>query len=102
ARSEQLVFTRELLLTRTADMDRLAAERTALASRLDEAQAAADRWRVEHERVATELQAERARFADEQTRLSGELMRGTLDARQRAHELIDSTRELARRTRGSK
>ena len=40
----------------------------------------------------------RARFADEQTRLAGELMRGTLDASQRAHELVDSMRELARRT----
>ena len=98
ARSEQLAFTRELLLKRTEDIDRLAAERTAVASRLDEAQAATDRWRVEYERVATELQAERARFADEQTRLAGELMRGTLDASQRAHELIDSMRELARRT----
>ena len=75
ARSEQLVFTKELLLKRTEDMDRLAAERTAVASRLDEAQAAADRSRVEYERVTTELQAERARFADEQTRLAGELMR---------------------------
>ncbi|HKD39244.1 MAG TPA: hypothetical protein VKB87_03050, partial [Myxococcaceae bacterium] len=45
-RSDQLAFTRELLLTRTEDMDRLAAERTAVTSRLDEAQAAADRWRV--------------------------------------------------------
>ena len=98
ARSEQLDFTKELLLKRTEDMDRLAAERTALASRLDEAQAAADRSRVEYERVTTELQAERTRFADEQTRLAGELMRGTLDASQRAHELIDSMRELARRT----
>ena len=97
ARSEQLVFVRELLLTRTVDMDRLSDERTALASRLDEAQAAADRWRDEHERVATELQAERARFADEETRLSGELMRGTLEASQRAHELIDAMRELERR-----
>ena len=77
ARSEQLVFVRELLLTRTVDMDRLSDERTAVASRLDEAQAAADRWRDEHERVATELQAERARFADEETRLSGELARRT-------------------------
>src|SRR5262245_1971191 len=93
ARSEQLVFTRELLLKRTEDMDRLAAERTAVASRLDEAQAAADRWRVEYEQLATELKAERARFADEQTRLAGELMRITLDANQRAHELIDSMRE---------
>jgi signal transduction histidine kinase len=58
-------------------MDRLSDERTAVASRLDEAQAAADRWRDEHERVATELQAERARFADEETRLSGELARRT-------------------------
>jgi signal transduction histidine kinase len=79
-------------------MDRLSDERTAMASRLDEAQAAADRWRDEHERVATELQAERARFADEETRLSGELLRGTLEATQRAHELIDAMRELARRT----
>jgi signal transduction histidine kinase len=69
-----------------------------VASRLDEAQADADRWRVEYERVATELQAERARFADEQTRLAGELMRSTLDASQRANEQIDSMRELARRT----
>ena len=98
AQSEQLVFVRELLLTRTVDMDRLAYERIAVASRLDEALAAADRWRVEHERVATELQAERTRFAGEQTRLSGELMRGTLEASQRTHELIDAMRELARRT----
>lgn len=77
ARSEQLVFVRELLLTRTVDMDRLSDERTAVAARLDEAQAAADRWRDEHERVATELQAERARFADEETRLSGDLARRT-------------------------
>ena len=98
AQSDQLVFTRELLQTRTEEMDRLSAERTAVASRLDEAQAAADRWRVEYERVATEQQAERAHFADEQTRLAGELMRSTLDASQRAHELIDSMRELARRT----
>ena len=98
ARSDQLAFTRELLLTRTEDMDRLAAERTTVTSRLDEAQAAADRWRVEYERVANELQAERARFAHEQTRQAGELMRITLDANQRAHELIDSMRELARRT----
>src|SRR3989442_11708506 len=53
ARSEQLAFTRELLLKRTADMDRLAAERTAVTSRPDEAQAAADRWAAEYERVAT-------------------------------------------------
>ncbi len=98
AQSEQLVFVRELLLTRTVDMDRLTDERTAVASRLDKAQAAADRWRDEYERVATELQAERARSADEQTRLSGELMRGTLEASQRARELIDAMRELARRT----
>src|SRR5262245_2949376 len=98
AQSDQLVFTRELLQTRTEEMDRLSAERTAAASRLDEAQAAADRWRVEYERVATEQQAERAQFADEQTRLAGELMRSTRDASQRAYELIDSMRELARRT----
>lgn len=98
ARSEQLDFTRELLLKRTEDMDRLAAEHTAMASRLDEAQAAADRWRGEYEQLATELRTERARFAAEQTRLSGELMRGTLDASQRAHEMLDSMRELLRRT----
>jgi signal transduction histidine kinase len=98
ARSEQLVFTRELLQKRTEDMDRLAAERTAMASRLDEAQAAADRWRVKYEQAATEMEAERARFATEQTRLAGELMRGTLDASQRAHEMLDSMRELVRRT----
>jgi len=98
ARSEQLVFTRELLQKRTEDMDRLAAERTAMASRLDEAQAAADRWRVKYEQAATEMEAERARFAAEQTRLAGELMRGTLDASQRAHEMLDSMRELVRRT----
>ena len=98
ARSAQLDFTKELLLKRTEDMDRLAAEQTAMASRLDEAQAAADRWRGEYEQVATELRAERARFAAEQTRLSGELMRGTLDASQRAHEMLDSMRELLRRT----
>ena len=98
ARNEQLDFMRDLLLTRTADVERLADERTAVASRLDEAQAAAERWRDEHERVATELQAERARFAGERTRLSVELMRGALEASQRARELIDAMRELARRT----
>jgi len=98
ARSEQLDFTRELLLKRTDDMDRLAAEGTAMASRLDEAHASADGWRVKYEHAATELQAERARFAAEQTRLAGELMRGTLDASQRAHEMLDSMRELVRRT----
>jgi hypothetical protein len=98
ARSDQFVSTMQLLLTRTKGMDGLAPERTAVASRLDEAQAAAHRWRALYDRVVTELQAERARFADEETRLTGELMRSTLDASQRAHELIDSMRELARRT----
>ena len=98
ARLEQLDFTRELLLKRTEDMDRLAAEGTAMASRLDEAHASKDHWRVKYEQAATELQAERARFAAEQTRLTGELMRGTLDASQRAHDMLESMRELVRRT----
>ena len=98
ARLEQLDFTRELLLKRTEDMDRLAAKGTAMASRLDEVQASVDHWRVKYEHAATELQAERARSAAEQTRLAGELMRGTLDASHRAHEMLESMRELVRRT----
>ena len=98
ARSEQLVFVRELLQTRTVEMERLADERTSVQSRLAEAQADADRWRGEQERVAAELQAERTRFAGELSRLSGELLRETLEASRRASDLIEALRELARRT----
>lgn len=98
ARSEQLTFMRDLLRERTAELERLAAERTAVASRLAEAQADADRWQGEHERVTAELQAERVRFAGEQARLSSELLHETREASRRADDLIEAQRELMRRT----
>ena len=100
-RTEQLKFVRELMQTRTADFDRLRQECSDVSARLDEAQAVADRFRAEHDRVVTELQAERARFAAEQARLSGDLMRSTVEASQHARELIEAMREAMRRTQES-
>ncbi len=97
-RNEQLSFVRDILKTRATDTDRLREERAAVAARLDEVQAAADRWRAAHERAVAELQVERRRFAAEEARLVGELKRGALEANRGAQELMDSVRELVRRT----
>lgn len=98
ARNEQLAFVRELLRTRTEEMERLANERTAIASRLAEALADSDRWRSEYDRTTAELQSERTRFAGERERLSGELLHEALEASRRAGDLIEAQQELARRT----
>jgi K+-sensing histidine kinase KdpD len=96
ARSEQLAFVRKLLQARTAELERL--ERTAVASRLAEARADADRWRGKHERVTAELQGERVHFAGELARLSSELLHETREASRRADDLVEAQRELVRRT----
>jgi len=98
-RNELLAFVREVLQSRTADLDRLREEQSAVAGRLDEARAVAERWRGQHERVVAGLQAERARFEVERSRLSEALMRSTRETSQSAKELIDAMREVTRRTR---
>jgi chromosome segregation ATPase len=97
ARNEHLAFVRELLQTRTRETERLVDERVTVVSNLTEARADAERWQAEHARIVAELQAERSRFAGELSRLSDELLRGTLDANRRADDLIEAQRELARR-----
>jgi chromosome segregation ATPase len=97
AQNEHLAFVRELLQTRTRETERLVDEQVTVVSRLTEARADAERWEAEHARVGAELQAERARFASELSRLSDELVRGTLDANRRADDLIEAERELSRR-----
>ena len=98
-RNELLAFVREVLQSRTADLDRLREEQRAVAGRLDESRAVAERWRGQHERVVADLQAERARFEAERSRLSEALMRSTRETSQSARELVDAVREVTQRTR---
>ena len=97
-RNELLAFVREVLQSRTADLDRLREEQRAVAGRLDESRAVAERWRGQHERVVADLQAERARFEAERSRLSEALMRSTRETSQSARELVDAVREVTQRT----
>lgn len=85
-RNEQLAFVRDVLQSRTAELDRLREEQSAMPRRLDEARTAG-------------LQAERARFQVEWSRLSEALMRSTRETSQSAQELVDAMHEVTRRTR---
>lgn len=98
-RNEQLAFVRDVLQSRTADLDRLREEQSAKARRLDEARAVPERWQGQHERVAARLQAERARFEVERSRLSEALTRSTRETSQSVQELANAMREVTRRTR---